>query len=55
MVRDNNTDEFKGYAYVEFRDEDSYNKALSYNRTVCLYIFTIIVVLPSLSMVTKYA
>eukprot|EP00108_Taenia_solium_P009328 TsM_000877700 transcript=TsM_000877700 gene=TsM_000877700 len=34
MMRDNNTDEFKGYAYVELRDEDSYNKALSYNRTL---------------------
>ncbi|VDK36816.1 unnamed protein product [Taenia asiatica] len=34
MMRDKNTDEFKGYAYVELRDEDSYNKALSYNGTL---------------------
>nr|CDS30218.1 Eukaryotic translation initiation factor 4H [Hymenolepis microstoma] len=34
MVRDQNTDEFKGYAYAELRDETSYQKALSYDKTI---------------------
>ncbi|EUB59604.1 Eukaryotic translation initiation factor 4H [Echinococcus granulosus] len=34
MVHDSNTDKFKGYAYVELRDEDSYNKARSYDKTI---------------------
>lgn len=34
MVRDQNTDKFKGYAYAELRDEASYQKALCYDKTV---------------------
>ncbi|VDM15942.1 unnamed protein product [Hydatigera taeniaeformis] len=34
LMRDSNTDEFKGYAYVELRDENSYNKALLCDKTI---------------------
>ncbi|KAM3183155.1 hypothetical protein ACTXT7_010910 [Hymenolepis weldensis] len=34
MVRDQNTDKFKGYAYAELRDEASYQKALCYDKTI---------------------
>lgn len=34
MIRNTETDEFRGFAYVELKDEESYTRALSYDGTV---------------------
>lgn len=38
MIRDRETDTFKGFAYVEFGDKRSYMTALGYDGVVC-FIF----------------
>lgn len=35
LVRDKQTDEFKGYAYVDFKNEQSLQKALAVDGAVC--------------------
>ena len=35
MIRDRESDTFKGYAYVEFGDKRSYVQALGYDGVVC--------------------
>jgi len=44
MIRDRETDEFKGYAYVEFSDSQSLTEALSFNKAVILlsWVFNVI-------------
>lgn len=34
MVRDKNTDQFRGFCYIELRDQENYRRALAYDRTV---------------------
>lgn len=39
MIRDKETDKFKGFAYVDFEDEESLQAALRTDGSVCHFYF----------------